>query len=205
MKNIHKILLSSTFGMLTLGLASCNNDEYLTVDHYSIIGGDEMFVNDASAEKGLIGCYDMLLPDKNAVGGLDGSNWGFKPHIMTNSHPTLDTQATGWDKDFMTEAWTADNGDLKIGWVYTYRAISRCNDYLAGLEAAENVSESAKTIMAAQAKALRAYSYMYLAQTWGRVPMLETGENYLNTPDKARAETDSQMWDFIIKDFTVVE
>ena len=30
--------------------------------------------------------------------------------------------------------------------------------------------------------------------------MLSTGENYTNTPTKARAETYAEMWDFIIED-----
>lgn len=202
MKKFSKILYMVAGGLTLLGTTSCDNDKYLSVDHYDIIGPDAMFKNEIEANKGLIGCYDMMLPDKNSTGGVDASNWGFKPQIMTGCHPTMDTQATGWDKDFVTESWTADNGDLSIGWIYSYRAISRCNDFLAGLTSTANVSESAKKMMDGQAKALRAFFYMYLAQTWGRVPMLATGETYANTPNKARAATDTEMWDFIIADLT---
>ena len=165
MKKFSKIIYMVASGLTLLGTSSCNNDKYLDVDHYDIIGADAMFKNETEANKGLIGCYDMMLPDKNSTGGLDASNWNFKPQIMTGCHPTLDTQATGWDKDFVTESWTADNGDLSIGWTYSYRAISRCNDFLSGLANASTVSESAKKLMDGQAKALRAYFYMYLAET----------------------------------------
>lgn len=200
MKNINKIIFTVASGFVLLGLTSCDNDKYLSVDHYTTIDADQMFKSESDAAKGLIGCYDMMLPEKQSLGGVYSDNWNFKPQIMTGCHPTLDTQATGWDKDFCTESWTADNSDLSSGFIYSYRAISRCNDFLAGLETTNNVTDAKKKIMDGEAKALRAYFYMYLAETWGRVPMLATGETYVNTPNKARAATDAEMWDFIIKD-----
>ena len=41
---------------------------------------------------------------------------------------------------------------------------------------------------------------MWLAKAFGRVPMLATGETYINTPAKARAKDFAEMWDFIIDD-----
>ena len=40
-----------------------------------------------------------------------------------------------------------------------------------------------------------------MATTFGRVPLLEAGETFVNTPTKARAESYEAMWDFIINDF----
>jgi len=198
MKNIIKNIFTLAGVLFLLGISSCNNDEFLTVDHYSILAADQMFKNDESAKAGLVGCYDMMLP----VAETDG-DWGFKPNLFIGGHPTMDTQATGWDKDWNTQNWNPGSPELLLGWKHAYKAISRCNDFLAGLEAAENITPAVKTSLDGQARSVRAFFYMWLAKAFGRVPMLATGENYINTPAKARAATFAEMWDFIIEDLKV--
>ena len=192
--------LCSTMG---LGLTSCNNDSFLDVDQYEIIANDAMFENDDNAKKGLNGVYDMLFPNGTQVNGkniYDG-DWGFKPNLFTGCHPTIDTQATGWDKNWNVQAWNSGSTELLDGWRHVYAGICRANDYLAGLEAADKVSETVKKNLDGQGRALRGFFYHWLATTFGRVPMLATGETYSNTPQKARAQTYAEMWDFIIEDF----
>jgi len=195
MKNISKILFTLASGLFLLGISSCNDKEFLTVPHYSILAADQMFKSDNDAKAGLVGCYDMMLP----VTETDG-DWGFKPNAFVGGHPTMDTQATGWDKDWNTQNWNAGSPELGSGWAHCYKAISRCNDFLAGLEASQNITPAVKTSLDGQARSVRAFFYMWLAKCFGRVPMLATGENYINTPEKARAKTFTEMWDFIIAD-----
>ena len=195
MKKISNILLTVAFGGVLLGTTSCDNDKYLTVEHYTILAADQMFKSEADAAKGLNGCYDMFFPGDNA------DDWNYKPQLFVGCHPTLDTQATGWDKQYGNQQWTADDSSLSAGWMYAYRAIGRCNDFLAGLATSDSGWSSYKS-MDGQAKAIRAYFYMWLAETWGKVPMLATGETFSNTPNKAAATTDDEMWDFIIQDLT---
>ena len=192
MKNISRIFLSALV-LFLLGMTSCNKD-FLSVDHYSILSADQMFKSDADAKAGLVGCYTMMLPTS-----IDG-DWGIKPNLFIGGHPTMDTQATGWDKDWNQQAWTPGSPELLSGWKQAYTAISRCNDFLAGLANADKVSASVKTSLDGQARCIRSFFYMWLAKAFGRVPMLATGENYINTPQKARAATFTEMWDFIIND-----
>jgi len=194
MKNISKILFTLAGVLFLLGMNSCNNKEFLTVDHYSILAADQMFKSDDDAKAGLVGCYTMMLPTD-----IDG-DWGIKPNLFIGGHPTMDTQATGWDKDWNSQKWTPGSPELLNGWKQAYTAISRCNDFLAGLANADKVSASVKTSLDGQARCIRAFYYMWLAKAFGRVPMLATGENYINTPEKARAATFTEMWDFIIND-----
>lgn len=191
-KNILYSLLAGA--VLMAGFTSCDNEKYLNVTHYSIVGMDAMYESDANALMGLTGCYDLILPS------ADGNGDPYKPSIFTGCHPTMDTQATGWDKDFMTQNWTAGESNLLNGWKHAYAGITRCNDFLSGLETADRVSANLKKYLEGEARAIRAYHYFWLATTFGRVPMLETGENYTNTPAKARAQTYEEMWDFIIVD-----
>jgi hypothetical protein len=193
MKKISKILYILASGAFLLGINSCKED-YLNVDHYSVIDAQQMFKSDAGAKSGLVGCYTMMLP--NSING----DWGIKPNLFIGGHPTMDTQATGWDKDWNTQSWTPGSPELLNGWKQAYAAISRCNDFLAGLATADKLTPSVKTSLDGQAKGIRAFFYMWLAKAFARVPMLATGENYINTPQKARAATHAEMWDFIIKD-----
>ena len=195
MKN--KLLYGLIAGVTVMaGLSSCNNEEFLDVTHYSILGMSTMYESDANAKAALNGCYDLVLPSNTS--GHNGDP--YKPYLFTGCHPTMDTQATGWDKDFMTQKWTADEENLGKAWNHAYAAITRSNDFLAGLGNADKVSAPVKKSLEGEGRALRAYQYFWLATTFGRVPMLATGENYTNTPQKARAQSYEEMWDFIIDD-----
>ncbi len=194
MKNISKIIFPLVSVLFLLAMDSCNNKDFLTVPHYSILAADQMFKSDDDAKAGLVGCYTMMLPTD-----IDG-DWGIKPNLFIGGHPTMDTQATGWDKDWNSQKWTPGSPELLSGWKQAYTAISRCNDFLAGLANADKVSAPVKTSLDGQARCIRSFYYMWLAKAFGRVPMLATGETYINTPAKARAATYTEMWDFIIND-----
>ena len=193
MKTRYFILGAALCSMMGLALTSCNNDKYLDVTHYSLLSSDALYENDANAIKGMTGCYDQLLTRTNEE--------CYKYWIFDGQHPTMDSQASGWDKDFMTQKWTSSQAQLKTFWTQSYTCIQRCNDFLAGLETAENVSENTKQHLKGEAIALRGFEFFELANTFGRVPLLRAGESYLTDPTKPKAETFAEMWDFVIADF----
>ena len=197
MKTRYIILGTAFCGMLGMTLSSCNNDEFLDVTHYSILPQESAYESDENALASLVGCYDLMLP--SATTGHNGDP--YKPYVFTTSHPSMDSQASGWDASFCRQGWDANTTELNDGWRHAYAAIARCNDFLAGLEAAENLSDEVKKTCEGEARALRGYQYQWLATTFGRVPLLATGENYSNTPTKARAESYEEMCDFVIADF----
>lgn len=196
---INNILYSLCTGaVLLLGATSCDNDKFLTVDHYSILDLNSGYDTDEHALRSLNGCYDSMLPSEDDEGRNADP---FKPYIFTGCHPTMDTQATGWDKDFMTQSWTADKTELADGWKLAYNGITRCNDFLQNLESnAAQLSSEVVATAEGEARVIRAFHYFWLATTFGRVPMLATGETYSNTPYKARAKDYEEMWNFIIED-----
>ena len=199
MKTRYIFFSAALCSAMGLSLTSCNNDKFLEVTQYEIVSMDAMYENDANAKKGLNGVYDMIYPNDD----YDG-DWGFKPNLFTGCHPTIDTQATGWDKNWNVQAWNSGSSELLGGWKHVYHGITRANDFLAGLEsdqAKTNLTPAVKAKMEGEGRALRGFFYHWLATTFGRVPMLATGENYVNTPTKARAATYTEMWDFVIEDF----
>ena len=199
MKTRYYIFGAALCSMMGLGLTSCDNESFLAVDKYDSIDPSGLFEKDANAIKGLNGVYDMMYPNDD----YDG-DWGFKPNLFTGCHPTIDTQATGWDKNWNSQEWNANSSELLGGWKHVYAGICRANDYIAGLDAKEadlEFTSAVRTSLKGQAHALRGFFYHWLATTFGRVPMLAAGETYNNTPTKKRAETYAEMWDFIIEDF----
>lgn len=202
-----KIIISVLSGIALMLTTSCK--DYLVVDHYDILPGDYMFQNETNVNAGLIGLYDTFYPQKEDTEEYDGSGWGFNSVMKLGSLPTLDVQAGGWDAAFNTQGWeqqgdTTGGGEFKIVWFFTYRAISRANVFLAGLEAMDNSmfveGEIGKKKIEAQARFIRAFNYMILVKAFGRVPMLLTGESYSTSPSKPRPETDKETWDQIKTD-----
>ena len=185
MKTRYFILGAALCGTMGLGLTSCDNEKFLDVTHYSLLSSDALYENDANAIKGMTGCYDQLLPRTN--------DDCYKYWIFNGQHPTMDSQASGWDKDFMTQKWTSSQAQLKTFWTQSYTCIQRCNDFLAGLETAENVSENTKQHLKGEATALRGFEFFCLANTFGRVPLLKTGGSDLTEPTKPKAETFAEM------------
>ena len=193
MKTRYFIIGSALF--MGFGLTSCDNDEFLEVDQYEIVSSDAMYENDANAKKGLNGVYDMMFPNDS----YDG-DWGFKPNLFTGCHPTIDTQATGWDKNWNVQAWNSGSSELLSGWKHVYHGIVRANLYMVGIKDAENLSPNVRQSLEGECQALRGFFYHWLATTFGRVPMLTEEDNF-GDPEKARAATYTEMWDFIINDF----
>jgi hypothetical protein len=204
MKTKYFIFGAAVCSMMSLGLTSCDNDKFLDVPHGNILPADAIFDTDEAAIAALTGCYDLMLPSNTTdfAGNSVHNGDPFKPYIFTTSHPTMDSQASGWDAAFCRQGWSSSTTELLSGWRHAYAAISRCNEYLSGIETADALTPSVKTHLQGEALALRSYQYHWLATTFGRVPWLEAGETYVNTPAKARVETHEKMWDMIIADFT---
>jgi len=200
---INRMLIVMALAVLT---ASCGKD-YLEVDHYDIVDPDVMFKTEDGINKGLIGCYDALYGIQQ--GGKGGTDWHFKPHIQTANMPTMDCQAGGWDANFSRFGWKADDTFFLSLWSQCYTAIDRVNRFLGQLESVDpdlfEGGQAIKEQIEAEARAIRAYNYYYLAINFGRIPMLETGETFVNTPDKPRAETVEITWNYVIDDllFTI--
>jgi hypothetical protein len=149
-----KSIYSLIAGTLVLaGLSSCNNDKFLEVTHYSILPQESAYESDENALASLTGCYDLMLPSGTAGHNADP----YKPYVFTTSHPSMDSQASGWDAAFCRQGWNAQTTELNDGWRHAYAAIARCNDFLAGLETAEGLSDAVKKTCEGEARALRGY------------------------------------------------
>ncbi len=198
-----KYIYPLMFGILTLGITtSC--EDYLVVDHYDILPADYMFKTEKNIVSGLNGIYDTFYTDQQSNGD-DDMNWGFKPQVFAANHSAMDCQASGWDAEWQRHAWKADKGSLETVWRMSYRAIDRANRFLDGLSNVETsifADSKSKDIYEAEARAIRAYNYLYLTKLFGKVPMLLTGETYNTSPSKPRPESIEENYTAIEEDFT---
>lgn len=189
----------------SLTLSSCGED-FLCVPHYDVLAPDLISSSEEYANQGLNALYDTFLPDKHA-GSFDidiAQSWNMKPQFAFANYPAMDVGGGGWDREFWTHSWVAGKDMFQVAWKICYRAISRCNTFLAEMEkAAPSIfkgGETAKDKLIAQARAIRGYYYLYLSQNFGRVPMLETGETYSTSASKPRAETVADTYNKVIED-----
>lgn len=166
-------------GALTLGTTS-SCDDYLEVDHYDILPEDFMYRNEANIKSGLYGIYDTFYTYQGSDNSGDDTTWGFKPNVFIAGHSTMDCQASGWDAEWQRHAVLANKGSLDTAWRMSYKGIDRANRFLAGLQNVDVsvLSAEKKVQFEAEARAIRAYNYLYLSKVFGPVPMLLTGETY---------------------------
>jgi len=186
-----------------IGGYNCS-DSFLDIDHYDIIEPGSFFSNEENIIQGLNGLYDMFYPE---WGGSDiQQSWNIKPQLAFSNYPALDCQASGWDNEFTRHDWRADKDMFEDSWKQCYKAIDRANRFLMNLREVDASlfadGESTKNTIIAETRAIRAFFYFYLAQNFGRIPMLMEGETYSTTPHKARAESVQETYDLIIEDFS---
>lgn len=205
MKNIYVYTIMAFFS----AVASSCADSFLDVDHYEILEPTVLFSDEESVLKGLNGVYDMFYPEwnVNGQGGTDvQKSWNIKPQLAFSNYPALDCQASGWDNEFTRHDWRADKDMFEDGWKQCYKAIDRANRFLLNLKEVDPSlfaeGEKTKNRIVAETRAIRAFFYSYLAQNFGRLPMLMEGDTYNGSPNKARAESTEETWNLIMEDFT---
>ena len=204
MKTIYKL---AALAVAALTLSACG-DEFLKVDHYDILQSDLMGSDVEFLNQGLNALYDTFLPDKHA-GSFDSDiaqSWNMKPQFAFANYPAMDVGGGGWDAEFWRHSWVAGKDMFQVAWKICYRAISRCNLFLEEAEKADPAAfaggEKEKNQILAQAHAIRGYYYLYLAQNFGRVPMLETGESYSTSASKPRPDSMEGTFNLILSDLT---
>ena len=205
MKRIYLYIIPAI--LLMTGFMSCK-EKFLEIDETDIVPPEALMSSQDYVVQGLSGIYDLFYPEKDA-NGPDAQendmyqNWGLKPQLGFYNYPALDLQATGWDMTLNQHDWKPDFYMFGAAWKRCYKAIDRANRFLAELENVDtrifDNGETTKKTIEAEARAIRAYYYTFMCQNWGGVPMLLTGDTYMNTPNKPRG-TEEEAWNMIIAD-----
>jgi len=197
MKNISKILALSLASGVMLTAQSCK-ESFLDVDHYDILSPEYIQTSEKGFDDGVRACYANM----NQL--INGDS--MKPWLWIAGHPTMDTQATGWDKSWLTQDWSADQGELYDEWKRLYDGISLCNNMLVNCDEAEakgTLSKDQIKEARAEVRAMRGFYYFLAAQVWGNVPIMKVGQQYTDElPGNEGATNALAVLNEIISDLT---
>lgn len=211
MKN--KLIITLFAGALTL--VGCSKD-FLETEPTEFASADQIQkaseLNPSLQNANVAGLYTTMIVAGSGGTDLDHDDFGQKGYDIYSDMLTGDMVLAGytygWYQDIVEYQTTVDFTDLnnyKI-WRYYYRLIFGANNIIAGLGGNDAVLENdeAKNIMG-QAKAMRAYSYFYLAQYYaeGYNPSEPILPIYTDVEGIAKAlSPTSDVYDLIVSDLT---
>ncbi len=155
-----------------LALTTACTEKFLTVEHNSARPLETYFTTPEHLEEAVVAAYDPLqwfdwcegqynplnimsdiMADQLWVGGADRSDNAYW-HMMMNYEAVPTNTLSGI-------------------WSDAYSGVKRCNDVLTYIGWTEGLSESAKTLVEAQVRVLRAFYYNILWKFWGNIPYYE--------------------------------
>lgn len=156
-------LKNIAFIVFIMTTASCN--KFLDVEPKASISGDNIIVDETSANAALNGVYSALRTyysvDFQSIAYLSGDNVQW-----TGSQSQV--------QEFINHQVNAENATITSTWKEIYVAVNRANQVIKNVnELAENViSDDVRRRIAGEAYFIRALAYFDLARTWGGVPLI---------------------------------
>lgn len=164
MKKINKQLLVFTF-ILTFLHSSCK--KFLEIDApRDAATQNEMFSNDAIATSAITGIYSKMA----GIGGFSG-NQNSITILAGLSADELRSHNSSLDFYYKNDIQSSDFVITSYLWGESYANIYTSNAILEGLQVSIGVSDATKRQLRGEAKFVRAFSYFYLVNLFGEVPL----------------------------------
>jgi hypothetical protein len=173
-----------TFGLLFLQFfagfpfSSCTKFVSVSPPPTELVGS-AVFTSDGSAITAVVGIYSGMMQ----TGGFT-SNISMWTGLSADELVNYSTNAI--QGEFFENALTPTNNNVKNIWSLNYQTIYQANSVLDGLATSTGVSEAVKQQLNGEAKFIRAYSYFYLVNLFGPVPLVTTTD-YLKNKSLARS------------------
>ena len=193
MTNMKRFLIISSLALLACG---CSDILDQTPDNQ--IDASKMWSSEELADKGMAGLYKPFYATQLAntqLGLSDGLNrqgieaMGFPTDYFANSYPV---------KLLSLATKQADDFQVKFEWQFCYTIIHSCNDAIANLGKASDMSDEKYQRYLCEARFLRAWSYKRLNMLYQGVPIyLEPIGNADCTRTQSTAE---EVWQIILDD-----
>lgn len=163
MKNISTKYTCIFSFFLLLGITSCDNA--LDVDIPSNqLSSENVYSTEATAEAAVNGIYQSMVADfyYNRIHALLGQ--------------TADelVPRTGIANIYSSNEIPETDGTINGNWGELYKTIYNANNVIEGLTKSTSLNAVKSKQWIAEAKFLRAYSYFYLTNLWGNVPLVLT-------------------------------
>lgn len=198
--SIHKICLVLIPGVL-LSTASCK--KFIEVDvPIDQVSADKAFLNDATALSSVLGLYanSNLLP---ANGSTENSLLGAATSLGGAAADDIYLSSSTYLDEFKTNTITISSGYVNNTWNYAYAVIFAVNSAIEGLNSSTGVSAAVKQQLLGETYFMRAFTYFYLTNLYGDVPMVTSTVNSVNLtlPRAPQAE----IYQMIISDLKIAQ
>ena len=174
-------------------MAGCSED-FLEVSPKGQVSSDNFLTNEDELRQGLIGIYDLIQ--------YNYSHGGWASVYFIKNLPADDVLAAGGGPTDQQEYQylddfniLSDNSKLESIWTNFYKTINSCNTIINNLKDNEDMSDEMLNMLA-EAKTIRAFTYLDLVIMWGGVPLLlenpETEDQY-HLPRSSQADVYEQI------------
>ncbi|QOG02121.1 RagB/SusD family nutrient uptake outer membrane protein [Flavobacterium sp. MDT1-60] len=163
MKNISTKYTYIFSFFLLLGLTSC--DDALDVDLPSNqLSSESVYSTESTAEAAVNGIYQSMVADfyYNRV------------HSVLGQTADELVPRTGIANFYSSNEIPETDGTINSNWGELYKTIYNANNVIEGITKSTTLNASKSRQWIAEAKFLRAYSYFYLTNLWGNVPLVLT-------------------------------
>ncbi|MFZ0282636.1 MAG: RagB/SusD family nutrient uptake outer membrane protein, partial [Bacteroidales bacterium] len=182
-------------GCLMVIMASACEDMLVEVPKNFISAGN-FYTNTQEIEDGLVGAYNSMWS------GIEGNQWkNFQAlHSDYGTASGSFTSIGNWDAPIAPDSYSRINRF----WLGYYQQINRANIILGRAPLIENMNESTRARILAEAYFLRAYAYFDFVRYWGPVPLRTEEFNGASELGVPRAPKD-QVYDLIINDLLIAE
>lgn len=157
-----KSILLSIIYIVFLGafLSSCET-EILDKQPLNQLATENFWNTEKDAELALAGVYNRATTWSTA---------GTIIEFDANTDNGIDRKIN--QSPFSQSLLTPTLGEISSYWNNSYREIASCNNFLENIEQLENISDSKKSMLIAEVRFLRAFTYFNMSQYWEGVPLV---------------------------------
>jgi hypothetical protein len=187
------------FVAIAMAISSCDNSLDIRLPN-SKITVDQAFADDASANAAMIGVYiDMY----DATSFSSGSNRSFQTLAGLSADELMNGPKDQAYLDFEDSQISVSNSLVLSLWKSMYKTIYDANSVLEGVAQSKSLTDETKDRLTGEALTIRAFTYFYLVNSYGDVPLV-TSTNYLHNADLKR-ETATTVYEQIKSDLQSAE
>lgn len=196
MRTIVKIKVLLVITLVTFSVAC---DDYIEVETpNNKIVNETVFNNDETAVSAMVGIYNQLSALAFSSGGTDSVT--ILAGLSGDALTTLRSNNLIFE-EFEQHQITPDNLRNYNLWSSAYNVIYMSNALLEGLTNSSGVSEEVKLQLEGEARFVRAFTYFYLINLYGDVPLI-LNTNYQENSLAFRSST-SQVYQQILEDLEI--
>ncbi len=195
----NKGMMLFTCMLLAVFIPGCK--KFVTVENPpDVLTTDKIFADDKAATSAMLSIYIDMMNDQF------GSNGSFVCFSMS-ALAGMSANELAWTQnnttaptyqEFTDHILTPPNTYVKAFWKDGYKYIYRANSILEGIMASSGMTKAGKQQIEGEARFFRAFSYFYLANLFGDVPLI-LGTDYKTNMTLPRTPA-NLVWEQIITD-----